>query len=202
LKKAMFGVPACLALGACSFLSPFGHEPAAKNHATFDASREAILIFGLTDPHARVQLEAGEVQDSRYRADWTNVYPIFYGAADKGYVLLKVPADRPVAITSISMENRWTQFWSGGPFQTCKGQTVAVFQVPKGKVLYFSNFDFRSEGRSLLFTATDNFAGAQEYVNTHYPQLTGLLQSANFSSLPRADDCQKLPPKVTETAAR
>jgi hypothetical protein len=200
LKKAIFCVPACLALGACSLLSPFRHEVAPKQ--AFDESREAILVFGLADRNARVQLEAGEIQDERYRADWTNLYPIFYGGADKGYVLVKVPADKPIAITSVSMENGWTQFWSGGPFQTCQGQKVAVFQVPKGKVLYYSNFNFDSDGHTLLFRATDDFAGAQDYVDSHYPELTGLLEPASFSRLTRADDCRKMPAKATETVSR
>jgi hypothetical protein len=203
LKKAILCIAACLLLDACSVMSPFRHEPAAPVQQAFDETNEAILVFGLADRHARVALEAGDIiKDSLYRVDWTNLYPVFYGGADNGYVLVKVPADRPIAITSISLENSWTEFWSGGPFQTCKGQKVAVFQVPKGKVLYYSDFDFHPEGRSLLFSATDNFEGAQRFVANNYPQLAGLLQPASFSSLTREDDCQKLRPKATEVAAR
>lgn len=203
LKKAIFYAPVCLILSACGLLSPFKSDHAARIQETFDDSREAILVFGLTNKHARVQLEAGAIdEDAQYRADWTNLYPIFYGAADKGFVLVKVPANRPIAITSVSMESSWKQFWSGGPFQTCKGQKVAVFQVPRGQVLYYADFDFHSDGSALFFSAQDNLAGAQDYVSSRFPALAGRLQAANFSSLTRGDDCQKMPSTSTKTAIR
>jgi hypothetical protein len=170
------------------------HEPATARAPTFDTEREAILVFGLPNAKARVQLEAGEIKNDLYRADWTTLTPIFYGGADHGFVLVKVPADRPVAITSISMESSWRQFWSGGPFQTCRGQKVAVFQVPRGKVLYYSDFDFRPQGNALMFTAVNNFAGAQSFLDAKFPQLAGRLEAASFVSLTRADDCQKIRP--------
>jgi len=190
-------------------LSRFSSDAEIKPQRRFDESHEAVLVFGLSDRRARVLLEAGEVKDERYSAQWTDMTPVFYGSANKGFVLVKVPADTPIAITGISMENRWKQFWSGGPFQTCKGQTVVVFQVPKGKVLYFSDFNFRQDGRALFFDVANNYSGAQSYVDTNFPELTGRLQPATFVSLPRADDCQKMArriesriPETPETASR
>jgi hypothetical protein len=192
LNKALFSALAGLFVTSCGLMPSSKPDSAAPVLESFDETREAVLVFGLVDAKARVQLEAGDVIDSRYRAEWSNIYPLFYGAADRGFVLVKVPADRPIAITSISTENRWKQFWAGGPFRTCKGQTVVVFQVPKGKVFYYSDFDFLPNAGGLRINATNNLAGARRYVDSKFPKLSGRLESASFGSLIRADDCQKI----------
>ena len=165
-----------LALTACTSINRLPET------AEIDANNDAIVVLGVSPAHYRIQVFPGTVRDGIWRERALG-YADFYGVADDGYVIARVESDAALAIARLD-DTRSPSGQRNETFYPCEGTRVVVFRIPKGKVLYLSDFEFGPPGKSFDFRETADLASATRWLDAKYPALRGRLEQGSFEALP------------------
>lgn len=191
-----------LALPACTSINRLPPTEA------IDATSDAIVMLGVRPDHYRIQIFPGSVEEGVWLEDLMG-YADFYGAADDGYVVARVESDTALAIHRLDDTRPPSGKRTEAAF-ACSGTRVVVFTIPKGKVLYLSDFEFGPPGERFKFRETADLARAMQWLDQKYPALRGRLEQGTFEVLPagryRCQDwpfgsSRKTPPEPTTTRA-
>ncbi len=151
---------------------------------TIEPDLDAIVVLGVSPAHYRIQIFPGTVKDGVWRERALG-YADFYGAAEDGYVIARVESDAALAIARLD-DTRPPSGKRNEAFFACAGMRVVVFRVPKGKVVYLSDFEFGPPGKRFNFSETPDLARATRWLDQKYPALRGRLEQGSFEVLPVA----------------
>ncbi len=174
-------IAAAVGLTACTSIHRL------SNTQSFDPNTESVLVFGLQPDNHRVQVFAGTIQEDRWHENLLGV-ATFFGAAEQGYVLTKAPSDTALAMSLISVVKDEKQRL-GTLYTPCGDSRTAVFQIPKGKVIYLSDFYYQSAGNELKLEYSVDFEKARRYVDENFPALRGRLEQGQFKLMQTAFPC-------------
>jgi hypothetical protein len=153
----------------------------------FDPSRDSIVVFGLQPENYRINLFAGSIRNDRWSQSM--LYPAsFLGVADRGYVIAKVHSDTPMGIANLRIVASEKDVY-GQDYTPCKEAKTLVFTVPKGKVVYLSDFRYRHVGAGVELVNAPDFERARRHVDEKFPALQGRLVQGEFRLMPTTIPC-------------
>ena len=161
---------------------------------SFDPNTESVVVFGLQPENHRIQVFAGTIQGDRWHENLLGV-ATFFGAAEQGYVLTKAPTNTALAMSLISVVKDEKQRL-GKNYSPCGDSRTAVFEVPRGKVIYLSDFSYQDEGNQLKLEYSPDFERARRYVDANFPALRGRLEQGQFTLMQTAFPCSPKPGTV------
>jgi len=157
---------------------------------------ESILVIGVTQPYYAVNFKTIDYRGPKN----TPANQWLIGTPVEGYVVGHVASGITMESTTVRRTLNSEKGLMGKIYESCGGGDKAIFNVPKGKVLYLGDFDFSpSEEQNassnswlrLHFNYKDNIAAAAAYLKKNYPNLADRLEKADVQIIKASNACPK-----------
>ena len=148
----------------------------------------SIFVMGVQPPGVMVGVMPGETEkDYRFRPSPWGVGSMMM--TDRGYVVLRVPADRDVGISIVHVKSSPDAIL-GVNYEPCGESRTPVFTTRQGKVLYVGHAYYRVAGDGRLqVDYLERFEQAQAHIDEHFPALKGKLEKAKVEMLTTTKPC-------------
>jgi hypothetical protein len=157
---------------------------ASARERPFDPGREGIVVIGIAPADISMTIAMGEIVRERWKS--TRNAPVFVGAASDGFLVVRVPANRQLAIRSVRpVDKSRSSFW------ICGYAFTPTFSVPAGKVLYVGDFMWKwpEDLDPWVAPAEPDLARARQYVDARYPEHGGKLEAGQFKMMRTRTSC-------------
>ncbi|WP_157768712.1 hypothetical protein [Paracidovorax avenae] len=172
----------CLSMiSACSSLGQLDESSAAPSES------ESVFIMGVSPENYRVSIFPGSIDDGRFSQNLIRP-AAFYGAAKQGFIVGKANAGDVLGITNVRVVSDGSSLL-GADFKPCDGTKTMVYEVPRGKIVYFGSVDYKFEGKKLLVQYKNEIAAAQVHIRRNFPLLKGAVEPAEIKFLPSSAHC-------------
>jgi hypothetical protein len=191
IARVVFLSLSSLYVAACAPLAGHG---VLKPGETAVAEDESIVVIGVRQPYYEVNFKTIDYNGPKNTP--SNRWLI--GAPSDGYLVGRVAAGITMEGTSVRRTLNSEKGLFGKVYYPCGGGDKAVFDIPRGKVLYIGDFDFsRSESQEVLpnsvlklfFEYDNNIAAARAYLKKSYPGLAERLESADVQITKARNPC-------------
>jgi hypothetical protein len=181
-RALSLGVLLSALLNGCSAIGDIQPSDAAPG------AEHAVFVMGVEPPGVMVGVMPGEIEkDFRFR-------PSAWGGGsmmmtERGYVVLRMPADRDVGINIVHVK-RSPDAALGVNYEPCGEARTPVIRTGPGKVLYAGHVSYRVVGNGRLeVNYRERFELAQSYIDEHFPALKGKLEKAKVEMLGTTTSC-------------
>ncbi len=163
-------------LSACTF-------GRLTNDAPYPSPHEAYFVMGVTGEDSQIGIYDGSVADGIFKVSTAT----YIGKPAGGFIVGKVPPDRPLAIVHYSLNHSKKENLKHAA--ACDGVRTMVFTVPAGKVTYVGDVILKSVGKKIAVTTSFNPAPARRYVDEHFAALRGRTEVGSYTTLPTNQSC-------------
>jgi hypothetical protein len=157
---------------------------------TAPGAEHAVFVMGVEPPGVMVGVMPGEIEkDYRFRPSPWGGGSIMM--TNRGYVVLRMPANRDVGINIVHVK-RSPDAALGVNYVPCGETSTPVISTGPGKVLYIGHANYRVAGDGRLeVNYRERFELAQAHLDEHFPALKGKLEQAKVQMLKTTESCTR-----------
>lgn len=151
----------------------------ADHDATISSPKDSYVVIGIQPEKASISLFEGSFVSGSFKQ---NPLPpaSFIGFAEDGYVVTRVSADTPYAITYVTLYGSGRELLVP-PLVPCSGAKTIAFSVPGGQVQYAGNVIYRKSGSGAVPEFKSDFDAAKRFMEKHHPKLAPKLTDGGLN---------------------
>jgi hypothetical protein len=143
---------------------------------------ETIVVIGVSDS-VHIAAFQGDVIDGKFK---NGMGAVLAAMPKNGYVVGKVASGKQYAILGVRMMGDMP----GPSFSACGVAKVAVFDAPKGKVVYIGTVEIGAVVDSRIRVIySDNLDAARKFIDGSFPALAGKVEATSRMQMATARAC-------------
>lgn len=184
MKNNFVALTAVLLISGCASLD-FGR---VGKDVLLPSSEHSIIVLGVAPSDYTVSIFPGQMKDEIFNQSlWKSA--AISGAPIDGFVVAQVTSGQTLALLKTY---RVDKDGSGIPFtlfEICGKEKTMVFEVPKGKIIYIGDIQYKQLEKQVQTRYGQNFESAKRYIDSHYPNLRDRLELGKVDLIPTNVPC-------------